>query len=253
MVRADSYPRDAEGLDDKMAALCRWASPQDGGRYGISQLAVETARREILDANGGNPPKNSLDCFAGGGAIPLEVARLGGQAYAVELNPVAYLIELCVLVYPQTYGASLAEDVAKWGQWILERARDEIGDLYPAIGASHEQPTLDGTRTYVNATATPVAYLWTRTVPRPTPALQPHDLDLVRQTWLVKKPGNSGRRASLWRSSPWVSQASGGALRGRQRGHGGRPRLRSRTWGASAATHRAVSVGLPYQPTTSNE
>jgi putative DNA methylase len=192
MVRPDSNPRDAEGLDDKMAALCRWASPQDGGRYGISQLAVETARREILDANGGNPPR-ILDCFAGGGAIPLEVGRLGGQAYAFELNPVAYLIELCVLVYPQTYGPSLAEDVAKWGQWILERARDDIGDLYPAIGASHEQLALDGTTTQVNATGVPVAYVWTRTVPCPNPALEPHDLDLVRQTWLVKKPGRSGK------------------------------------------------------------
>ena len=46
----------------------------------------------MLAANGGQPPK-VLDLFAGGGAIPLEAARLGCEATAVELNPVAHLIE----------------------------------------------------------------------------------------------------------------------------------------------------------------
>ena len=51
----------------------------------------------------GDAPK-VLDPFAGGGAIPLEALRLGCEAHAVDLNPVAYLIELCTLVYPQKYG-----------------------------------------------------------------------------------------------------------------------------------------------------
>jgi len=45
-----------------------------------------------------------LDMFAGGGAIPLEALRLGCSSYAIDLNPVAYIIELCTLVYPQKYG-----------------------------------------------------------------------------------------------------------------------------------------------------
>jgi putative DNA methylase len=45
-----------------------------------------------------------LDPFAGGGAIPLEALRLGCESYAIDLNPVAHLIELCTLVYPQKYG-----------------------------------------------------------------------------------------------------------------------------------------------------
>lgn len=193
MVPAVGRTHDIEALADRMGALCRWASPQDGGRYGISQSAVREASAEILAASDGEPPK-ILDCFAGGGAIPLEVARLGGRAYAVELNPVAYLIDLCVLVYPQTFGPSLADDVDKWGTWVVEQARDEIGDLYPTVGASHEQVSLDGKSAQANAGATPVAYLWTRTVPCPNPALAPHDLDLVRQTWLVKKPGKRAGR-----------------------------------------------------------
>jgi hypothetical protein len=42
--------------------------------------------------------------FAGGGAIPLEALRLGCEAYALDLNPVAHIIQLCTLVYPQKYG-----------------------------------------------------------------------------------------------------------------------------------------------------
>lgn len=205
MVSAEGRTDDVDALAERMTVLCRWASPADDGRYGINETAIRDARKEILAANGGEPPK-ILDCFAGGGAIPLEIARLGGQAYAVELNPVAYLIDLCVLVYPQTYGASLADDVDKWGAWVLERARAEIGDLYPSVGASHEQMSLDGKRTQVNAAATPVAYLWTRTVPCPNPALAPHDLDLVRQTWLVKKPGKKGKTGRIVALKPVVDR-----------------------------------------------
>ena len=51
------------------------------------------------------PRPRVLDMFAGGGAIPLEALRLGCEAYALDLNPVAHIIELCTLVYPQTYGS----------------------------------------------------------------------------------------------------------------------------------------------------
>ncbi|HIQ20656.1 MAG TPA: DUF1156 domain-containing protein, partial [Planctomycetes bacterium] len=50
------------------------------------------------------PRPRVLDPFAGGGAIPLEALRLGCEAYALDLNPVAHIIELCTLVYPQKYG-----------------------------------------------------------------------------------------------------------------------------------------------------
>jgi putative DNA methylase len=70
------------------------------------------------------------------------------QLTALELNPVAHLIELCTLVYPQKYGkpdknakgsapdgtwAGLANEVEYWGKWVLERVKEEIGDLYPPI------------------------------------------------------------------------------------------------------------------------
>lgn len=100
------------------------------------------------------PRPRVLDMFAGGGAIPLEALRLGCEAYALDLNPVAHIIQLCTLVYPQKYGkpdpnargmtgprnakgettwGGLAEEVRYWGNWVLDRVRKEIGDLYPPI------------------------------------------------------------------------------------------------------------------------
>jgi len=100
------------------------------------------------------PRPRVLDMFAGGGAIPLEALRLGCEAYALDLNPVAHIIQLCTLVYPQKYGkpdtnargmtgpknakgettwGGLAEEVRYWGRWALDRVRKEIGDLYPPI------------------------------------------------------------------------------------------------------------------------
>lgn len=75
-------------------------------KYNVSDRTIATARQKILEANGGKPPK-VLDMFAGGGSIPLEALRLGCEAYVLELNPVAHLIELCTLVYPQKYGKKL--------------------------------------------------------------------------------------------------------------------------------------------------
>ena len=65
--------------------------------------AIERLRELLADAYPDGPPK-VLDCFAGGGAIPLEALRLGCDVTAVDLNPVAHLIEKCVLEYPQRFG-----------------------------------------------------------------------------------------------------------------------------------------------------
>ena len=104
--------------------------------------------------SGGAPRPRILDMFAGGGAIPLEALRLGCETYAMDLNPVAYIIELCTLVYPQKYGkpdlnargmtgpknekgqttwGGLANEVRYWGNWVFQKVRIEIGDLYPLI------------------------------------------------------------------------------------------------------------------------
>ena len=57
-------------------------------------------REKIREAYGGRAPR-VLDPFAGGGAIPLEAMRLGCEATAVDINPVAWFILKCTLEYPQ--------------------------------------------------------------------------------------------------------------------------------------------------------
>jgi hypothetical protein len=77
--------------------------------------------------------------FAGDRAIPLEAARLGCETYAVELNPVAHLIELGTLTFLQRYGTTLADDVEKWGRSILSEVCAQVSDLmgrFPKINLS---------------------------------------------------------------------------------------------------------------------
>lgn len=165
------------------------------------------------------PRPRVLDMFAGGGAIPLEALRLGCEAYALDLNPVAHIIQLCTLVYPQKYGkpdstargmtgpkntngettwGGLAAEVRYWGEWVLRKVKGEIGDLYPLI----PDPEYKGKRQEIQTDwlrkndvgdvprgyLTPVAYLWTRTVTCKNPTCKA-TVPLVKQTWLCKKEG----------------------------------------------------------------
>ncbi|MCG2661169.1 MAG: DUF1156 domain-containing protein [Kiritimatiellae bacterium] len=163
------------------------------------------------------PRPRVLDMFAGGGAIPLEALRLGCEAYANDLNPVAHIIQLCTLVYPQKYGkpdptalgmsgpknkkrettwGGLAEETRHWGQWVLKKVKHEISDLYPLI----PDPSMKGKQLQVpqdfwahcesdlvpTGFLAPIAYLWTRTVPCKNPKCHA-DVPLVGLTWLRKK------------------------------------------------------------------
>lgn len=174
--------------------------------------------------SGRAPRPRVLDMFAGGGAIPLEALRLGCEAYALDLNPVAHIIQLCTLVYPQKYGrpdtsvrgmtgpknergettwGGLAEEVRYWGNWVLEKVKAEIGDLYPPIPDPEAKPEEIGADAQANfefagdgqqrlktagRSLTPVAYLWTRTVRCKNPNCGA-TVPLVKQTWLCKKKG----------------------------------------------------------------
>jgi putative DNA methylase len=131
--------------------------------------------------------------FAGGGAIPLEAARLGCEAYAVELNPVAHLIELCTVTFPQQFGADLADDVEKWGRKVLDATQKSVEDVTTRIPRGHEARALEhrqldalGTRPDNGDFLSIVAYYWTRTARCPKPGCQA-DVPLYRQTWLRRK------------------------------------------------------------------
>jgi putative DNA methylase len=155
----------AEVDEEFIAHLCRWEvhDGDPGGRY-----LLEQARRLIRQRFGGQPPK-VLDSFAGGGSIPLEALRLGAEAYALEYNPVAYLILKATIEYPQRYGQKLASEVKRWGEWVLECARRELAAFYPTVGGE-----------------TPIAYIWSRTIRCPNPACGA-EIPLFRQFWLARK------------------------------------------------------------------
>ncbi len=112
-----------------------------------------------------------VDPFAGGGSIPLEALRLGCETFASDLNPVACLILKVMLEDIPRHGPKLAEELRRVGAEIKEKAELEIADLYP------KDP--DG--------ATPIAYLWARTVRCEAPNCGA-EIPLMRSFWLCKKP-----------------------------------------------------------------
>ena len=161
-----------------------------------AELMAE-AHAEILKSTGGNPPP-ILDPFCGGGSIPLEVQRLGLEAHASDINPVAVLITKALIEIPPRFkdlppvnpvalkkakisswtGAQgLAEDVRYYGQWVRDEAQQRIGHLYPKVMLS------DG-----ETEATVIAWLWARTVKCPNPACG-CQMPLVKSFELSTKKG----------------------------------------------------------------
>lgn len=140
---------------------------------------LETSRtltQAAHEALGGEPGTRPLvvDPFAGGGSIPLEALRVGADAFASDLNPVAVLLNKVVLEYIPKYGQKLADEVRKWGQWVKDEAEKELGQFYPKDA--------DG--------ATPIAYLWARTIRCEGPGCGA-EVPLMRSLWLAKKEKKS--------------------------------------------------------------
>jgi putative DNA methylase len=140
------------------------------------------------------PRPRVLDMFAGGGAIPLEAARLGCESHALEINPVAYLIELCTVAFPQRFGQELVDDVEEWGKILLERTHREVNDVLAHIVRPAQRLRRPRQTSLANEPSgtepdelSVVAYYWTRTAPCPNPQCQ-GTVPLYRQTWLRKKP-----------------------------------------------------------------
>lgn len=136
--------------------------------------------RKLLQKAYPNGPPAVLDCFAGGGSIPLEALRLGCDTTALELNPVAHLIEKACLEYPQLYGQQLgladnqlAEDFLVWAEWIRTEVMADLAAVFPT-GREGKKPAV---------------YFWCRTMRCPDPGCG-REMPLVSSRWLA----NSSRR-----------------------------------------------------------
>ena len=195
-----------------------------------NEEVLEPARREIWQSwrracaeNAAHPRATEIfdrhtlpafhDPFAGGGALPLEAQRLGLEAHASDLNPVAVLINKAMIEIPPKFadqapvnpaasqeknligrewkGAQgLAEDVRYYGQWMREVAEKRIGHLYPKVEITEkmvaERPDL---KRYKGRKLTVIAWLWARTVKSPNPAFADVDVPLASTFMLSTKKG----------------------------------------------------------------
>lgn len=172
--------------------LVEWENSND-------EEVLNAAKAEIMKSTGGNPPA-LLDPFAGGGAIPLEAQRLGLEAHAHDLNPVAVMINKAMIEIPPRFSgmspvnpadnqfgresggvykgaAGLAADVRYYGEWMKKEAFKRIGHLYPKV--KDEQ----------GKERTVIAWIWARTVKCPNPACG-CEMPLVKSFDLSTKKGN---------------------------------------------------------------
>ena len=186
----EDQQRERERLFAILTKLVKWENSND-------EAVLAEAKAEIMKSTDGNPPA-LLDPFAGGGAIPLEAQRLGLEAHAHDLNPVAVMINKAMIEIPPKFAgrapvnpsiratmgadgnwkgaAGLAEDVRYYGEWMKQEAYKRIGHLYPKAKLS------DGSE------ATVIAWIWARTVKCPNPACG-CEMPLVRSFTLSKKKG----------------------------------------------------------------
>ncbi|WP_373507936.1 DUF1156 domain-containing protein [Thiocapsa sp.] len=209
-----------EELFDIIRDLVKWENTNNEEVLERAREAIRRSWRETCLLNEGKPgfDPDKLpafhDPFAGGGAIPLEAQRLGLEAYASDLNPVAVLINKAMIEIPPKFpvckpvgpipegqkqprldqdwpGATgLAEDVRRYGHWMREEAFKRIGHLYPPVEVTAEmakdRPDL---KPYVGKQLTVIAWIWARTVKSPNPAFAHVYVPLASSFLLSTKKG----------------------------------------------------------------
>ena len=228
-ARPDLFPTEAdqekerERLFHLIEELVKWENT-------TNEKVLERARKEIRKswrrtcadhadhpraAELFNPDKLPAfhDPFAGGGSLPLEAQRLGLEAHASDLNPVAVLINKAMIEIPPKFAGrspvnpasreerslierewkgaqGLAEDVRYYGQWMRDEAERRIGHLYPQIEITEEmvreRPDLER---YKGRKLTVIAWLWARTVRSPNPAFANVEVPLAATFMLSTKKG----------------------------------------------------------------
>jgi putative DNA methylase len=186
--------------------LVKWENKDNKKVLAIAHEEIQKSWFETCKANKSHPQADALfnpeklpaihDPFAGGGTIPLEAQRLGLEAFASDLNPVAVLINKAMIEIPPKFegqppinpescrllndiwegGLGLAEDVRYYGEWMRRKAIERIGHLYPKIKDKFGQEH------------TVIAWIWTRTVKCPNPACG-CEMPLASTFELSKKKG----------------------------------------------------------------
>ncbi len=203
-TKADAL-KERERLFAIVRELVKWESTTNEKVLEQARTEIRKSWVETCKLTGENPDKLPpfLDPFAGGGSIPLEAQRLGLEAHASDLNPVAVMISKALLEIPPKFAGrkpigpiplnekeqidamedwsgakGLAEDVRRYGRWMRDEAFKRIGYLYPQVDLPKE---------YGAGKANVIAWLWARTVASPNPACKGVHIPLVRSFWLSTK------------------------------------------------------------------
>ena len=206
--------------------LVKWENTTNEEVLEKARAEIRKSWRETCELNRDHPQAAELfnpdklpplhDPFAGGGTIPLEAQRLGLEAYASDLNPVAVLINKAMIEIPPKFagrppvgplpkgergkglnlecewpGATgLAEDVRRYGAWMRDEACKRIGHLYPPAEITAEmakdRPDL---KPLMGEKLTVIAWIWARTVKSPNPAFRHVDVPLASTFVLSSKEG----------------------------------------------------------------
>ncbi len=217
-----------------MEDLVQWKNTTNEEVLERARAEIRRSWREVCELNKDHPQAAELfnpdklpafhDPFAGGGAIPLEAQRLGLEAYASDLNPVAVLINKALIEIPPKFagrppvslgktlgqadketrrqaemtslqrdwpGATgLAEDVRFYGTWMRDEAQKRIRHLYPPVEITaemtQERPDL---KPLVGQKLPAIAWLWARTVKSPNPAFSQVEVPLAATFVLSTKEG----------------------------------------------------------------
>jgi putative DNA methylase len=221
-VNKEKAETERKRLFEIIKKLVLWENTTNEAVLAEAREEIWKSWRETCALNKNHPQAKELfnpdklpafhDPFAGGGTIPLEAQRLGLEAWASDLNPVAVLINKVMIEIPPKFAgrppvnpesrkqkrvgtewkgaAGLAEDVRYYGQWMRDEAEKRIGHLYPKVRITAEmaegRPDL---KEYVGEELTVIAWLWARTVRSPNPAYRDVEVPLASTFWLSTKKG----------------------------------------------------------------
>jgi len=219
----EAQQAERERLFDIIEELVQWENTTNEEVLQKARREIRESWRRTCERNAGHARAAELfdparlpafhDPFAGGGSIPLEAQRLGLEAWASDLNPVAVLINKAMIEIPPRFAGrapvnpdarcgheliarpwkgaqGLAEDVRHYGLWMRSEAERRIGTLYPTVHITdemiRERPDLER---YRGRELTVIAWIWARTVRSPNPAFANIQVPLTSKFLMSTKSG----------------------------------------------------------------
>lgn len=218
-----SWAASRKRLFGLLEEVITWENSKNDSILSKARAEIMKSWKETCDVNKDHPSADTLfnpnqlpplcDPFAGSGAIPMEAQRLGIEAHAADLNPVAVLINKATIEFPERFAGcppvhpeaksrddfwskqwagtdGLAEDVRNYGRWAYQEAQKRLSNLYPPVEITADVATnrpdlqpLIGTKLDV------VAWIWARTVKSPNPAFRQVAVPLASTFVLSSKAG----------------------------------------------------------------